>query len=114
MLQQTPHTHLDTCLIEMVCLMVCLIFHRHSTVGEAVDIAYRMRAKNTILTHFSSRFEKMVSSRIVPTLCPPSLPPALWCQTVEKACVKWRRVSPRECRPKIVQESVARRSPARA
>jgi len=33
---------------------------RHSTVGEAVDIAYRMRAKNTILTHFSSRFEKMV------------------------------------------------------
>lgn len=33
---------------------------RHSTVGEAIDIATRMRAKNTILTHFSSRFEKMV------------------------------------------------------
>lgn len=27
---------------------------------EAIDIAARMRAKNTILTHFSSRFEKRV------------------------------------------------------
>ena len=28
--------------------------------GEAIDIATRMRAKHTILTHFSSRFEKRV------------------------------------------------------
>jgi ribonuclease Z len=33
---------------------------RHSTVGEAIDISVQMRAKYTILTHFSSRFEKMV------------------------------------------------------
>ena len=37
-----------------------LRLRRHSTVVEAIDIATRMRAKHTILTHFSSRFEKLV------------------------------------------------------
>ena len=33
---------------------------RHSTVGEAIDVATRMQAQHTILTHFSSRWEKLV------------------------------------------------------
>ena len=41
-------------------LSLSLRWRRHSTVGEAIDIATRMRAKHTILTHFSSRFEKRV------------------------------------------------------
>ena len=33
---------------------------RHCTVEEAVDVASRMQCKHTVLTHFSSRFEKLV------------------------------------------------------
>jgi len=36
------------------------ISDRHCTVAEAVDVATRMEAEYTILTHFSSRFEKLV------------------------------------------------------
>ena len=31
-------------------------YKKHSTMGEAVDIAKRMEAKHVILTHFSSRY----------------------------------------------------------
>jgi ribonuclease Z len=32
---------------------------RHSTVGEALNIAHQMEAKCTILTHFSQRYPKI-------------------------------------------------------
>ncbi|CAJ0930945.1 unnamed protein product, partial [Mesorhabditis belari] len=32
---------------------------KHSTMGQAVDIAMRMKAKSTILTHFSARYTKV-------------------------------------------------------
>jgi len=32
------------------------VFKKHSTMGEAVGIAEKMRAKHVVLTHFSSRY----------------------------------------------------------
>jgi ribonuclease Z len=33
----------------------------HSTMGEALDVAHNMEAKNTLLTHFSQRYVKSES-----------------------------------------------------
>ena len=33
---------------------------KHSTVGEAMDVAARMQAYRTVLTHFSQRYPKVV------------------------------------------------------
>jgi len=44
---------------------------RHSTVGQAIDVARRMQAKNVLLTHFSSRYPKaiqIVSSQTSPAV----------------------------------------------
>jgi ribonuclease Z len=35
------------------------LLKRHSTVGEALDVARRMKAKTTVLTHFSQRYPKV-------------------------------------------------------
>jgi len=35
------------------------VLKRHSTVGEALDVGRRMRAKAVILTHFSQRYPKI-------------------------------------------------------
>jgi ribonuclease Z len=32
---------------------------RHSTVGEALEVAKQMRAKNVVLTHFSQRYPRI-------------------------------------------------------
>ena len=37
------------------------VLKRHSTVGEAIDIAVAMKAKALILTHFSQRYPKIPS-----------------------------------------------------
>jgi ribonuclease Z len=35
------------------------VLKRHSTVGEAIDIAVAMKARSLILTHFSQRYPKI-------------------------------------------------------
>jgi ribonuclease Z len=35
------------------------VLKRHSTVGEAIDVAMKMKAKSLVLTHFSQRYPKI-------------------------------------------------------
>ena len=35
------------------------VLKRHSTVGEAIDVATKMNAKSLVLTHFSQRYPKI-------------------------------------------------------
>ena len=36
------------------------VYHRHSTIGEALEVSRKMNAKHTLLSHFSQRYSKFV------------------------------------------------------
>ncbi|KAF8579988.1 Metallo-hydrolase/oxidoreductase [Ramaria rubella] len=43
------------------------VLKAHSTIGQAIDVAKRMKAKNVLLTHFSNRFPKTPQMTTGPT-----------------------------------------------